>query len=284
MEPFAYRGRDGEPGVYCLERWGTRFPFVTAGISSRVGGVSEPPYDSLNCALHVADDPDRGIANRKRLAASLGVPFESWTCAEQVHGCRVAVVTSADRGKGSVAREDAIPDTDGLITRQPGIWLTAFFADCVPLYFFDPVRRAVGLAHAGWKGTALKIAERTVESMRQSFGTDPADLLAAIGPSIGACCYEVDEPVIDRIRATLDDIGETDADAVIRSTNDGKYRLNLQEMNRRIMIKAGILPIHIEVSTICTGCRRDRLFSHRKEGGTTGRMVAWIGMGLKASR
>lgn len=285
MEPFRLAETPGGPSRLHIERWEREYPDLSAGMTTRIGGVSEGVYDSLNCALHIQDNPKRVVENRKRLAEALHIPFEAWTCGEQVHESAVAIVGRADRGRGRLKREDAFPNTDALVTNEPGVWLTSFYADCVPLYFYDPVRSVVGLAHAGWKGTVLQIAGRTVAAMTEAFGSRPADVLAAIGPSIASCCYEVDDRVIARIDNCLSEIG---ADAqtrsqVLASAGDGKWMLSLQEMNRQIMIKAGILPTHIEMCGMCTGCRTDLFFSHRKEKGATGRMASWIGLKVRTS-
>jgi YfiH family protein len=283
MEPFVYvpAKTKEEPSLFMLESWMKRFPGLTAGFTSRHGGVSEPPYGTLNLGLHVQDNPAHVVANRQRLAEAIGVPFAAHTYAEQVHGTNVAVIGPGQQGAGRNDRESALPNTDGLVTAETGIALNLMYADCVPLYFFDPVRHAVGIAHAGWKGTVGNIVRSTVSLMEEAFGTKPEHLLAAIGPSIGVCCYEVDEKVVERVRNVLDEI---DAGAVDRAQTlqagraPGKYQLSLQNMNRLLMRKAGILSSHIEVSTLCTGCGTDRFFSHRKEGGRTGRMVAWIAL------
>jgi hypothetical protein len=229
----------------------------------------------------VSDNPADVIANRERLAQAIGVDTRAVTYAEQVHGNEVVTVSARDKGKGVYSRESAIQAKDGFITNEAGVFLHALFADCVPLYFFDPVRRAIGLAHAGWKGSVLQIARETVLAMRNAFGSNPFDLLAVIGPSIGGCCYEVDGNVLSRVQEVLREIGSDapeDSEDVFRLKGEGKYLLNLQQLNRHIMIKAGILPTNIEISTLCTSCRTDMFFSHRKEGGTTGRMAAWIGI------
>jgi YfiH family protein len=155
------------------------------------------------------------------------------------------------------------------------------YADCVPLYFFDPVRHAVGLAHAGWKGTVGGIARMAVRRMTESFGSKPEELLAAIGPSIGVCCYEVDEAVAAKVRPVLEEIGPEpeQQERVLQSGRSaGKYMLDLQTFNRLLLLEAGILSAHIELSHLCTSCNTDRFFSHRAEGGRTGRMVAWIAL------
>lgn len=287
MEPFQLKQKPGEPVFVTIERWEREHPCLSAGMTTRHGGVSGGPYESMNCALHIQDEPADVIENRRRLADALGWPFEAWTCGEQVHDRRVAVVTLADRGKGRTSREDAFQHTDAIVTNEPGIWLTSFYADCVPLYFFDPVQQVVGLAHAGWKGTVLRIASDTIRTMSETFGSDTSDVLTAIGPSIGICCYEVDDTVISRIDSCLNEIG---ADPELRQNvyrpgaENGKWMLSLQELNRQIMIKAGILPTHIEICGMCTGCRTDLFYSHRKENGATGRMASWIGLRSERQR
>lgn len=279
MEPFV-RAQE-VPSLLKISSW---MPFgdISAGFTGRGGGRGSAPYDSFNAALHVGDNPSTVLANRQLLAETLGFRLEDWTCGEQVHGCRVATVTAKDKGRGARSREDAFADTDGLITDVPGVLLTSFYADCVPLYFYDPVAGAVGLAHAGWKGTVLEIARMMVIEMERIFGSRPEHVRAAIGPSIGACCYEVDETVLKRVRSlegVHDDKDWQEAASVLApSASSDKAMLNLKELNRRIMIKAGILPSHIECTTWCTSCSVDIFFSHRKENGITGRMTSWIGL------
>lgn len=253
---------------------------LTAGFTGRKGGVSLAPYDSLNLAFHVGDRPDDIIENRRRTAAALGFSLEDWTCGEQVHGVHVGVVREGDKGRGSQDRTSAFQDTDGLITNIPGVLLTSFYADCVPLYFGTDTG-AVGLAHAGWKGTLGGIAHEMVSKMAAEYGSRPEHILAAIGPSIGVCCYEVDDRVMDRVRESV--LGQHTTDEVTKSAiyldkGQGKYMLNLKEINRHIMIKAGILAEHIECTSWCTSCNHDLFFSYRKDEGTTGRMASWIGM------
>lgn len=273
MEPFVQTTVQ-EVGVLFLSKWMEKDPGLTAGISSRRNGHSDAPFASLNCGLHVGDDAQRVVLNRQALAKAVGVPLEQWTFGEQVHGCRVQRVAKDDAGRGILTRDDAFQGADAFVTDEPGLVLGGLFADCVPLYFFDPVRRAVGLAHAGWRGTVLKVAEKTIMAMQEQLGSRPEELWAAIGPSIGRCCYEVDESVATMVRTELNGLADTGLEA----HGTGKFRLDLQELNRQIMIKAGILPFHIEISTRCTGCRPDLFFSHRREQGRTGRMAAWIGL------
>ncbi|WP_438433428.1 peptidoglycan editing factor PgeF [Gorillibacterium sp. sgz500922] len=282
MEPFQYRAASEGPGLFGLDAWTERFPLLAAGFTSRTGGESADPYASLNCGLHVGDSPEEVVANRERTAAALATRLEDWAYAEQVHGSRVARVTAADKGRGTRERDSEFPATDAFVTNEPGVMLALLYADCVPLYFFDPVTRSVGLAHAGWKGTAARIAAETIRAMEREFGASASDIQAAIGPSIGQCCYEVDEGVVARMREALGEAAEKEPERYFEPAEGGKSRLDLQQVNRQIMIKAGILPASIEVTGLCTSCRTDLLFSHRKENGRTGRMQAWIG--LKSDR
>ncbi|MGG1618130.1 peptidoglycan editing factor PgeF [Paenibacillus sp. NRS-1782] len=291
MEPFVVNtgatgvasttdGTHPLPELLYIQSWVKQVRGLTAGFTGRHGGVGEVPYESLNCAFHVGDDPEKVIRNRQLIAKQLGFVPEAWTCGEQVHGNHVAVVKAADRGRGFADRASAFQDTDGLLTDVPGILLTSFYADCVPLYFCDPVRRVVGLAHAGWKGTVAEIALKMVQMMQTEYGSQPSDLLAAIGPSIGSESYEVDEHVMSQIRVLEHDCPGNDKweGTVYFPLGGGKALLDLKQCNRHIMMKAGILPSRIECTTLCTSSRSDLFFSYRKEGGVTGRMASWIGL------
>ncbi|RAP76925.1 peptidoglycan editing factor PgeF [Paenibacillus montanisoli] len=279
MEPFVQGDKHADaaksPSLFLL--WANKFNGVTAGFSGREGGGSGMPWQSLNCGLHVGDVHEDVVRNRSLLTDALGWPFEAWTCAEQVHGNHVHIVKAEDRGKGRESRASSIADADALVTIEKNVLLTSFYADCVPLYFYDPAREVAALAHAGWKGTVLEIARLTVERMADEFGCDPATIQAGIGPSIGMCCYEVNDVVLNRVRPLIAAM-KLDPASIIEPTEEGKARINLKELNRQIMIKAGILPSHIECSEWCTGCSTNLFFSHRMEGGATGRMVSWIGM------
>ncbi len=281
MEPFVQK--QGMPVLLELEPW-RGYREITAGFTARQGGAGKPPYESFNCAFHVGDDPDDVLSNRRMLAESLGFSLDAWTCGEQTHGKHIEVVTEADRGRGSRTRASAFQSTDGLLTNVPGVLLTSFYADCVPLYFYDPVERVAGLAHAGWKGTVAEIAGAMVSKMTEVYGSKPQHVLAAIGPSIGECCYEVDDYVMNHVLQLEETLALTtssgrEQDLYSKSlSDDSKSMLNLKELNQRIMIKAGILPTHIECTTWCTSCNTEMFFSYRKEQGITGRMTSWIGI------
>ncbi|HEX7056145.1 MAG TPA: peptidoglycan editing factor PgeF [Bacilli bacterium] len=281
MEPFIAEENTQNPPLLYLPKWTKRFPNLTAGFTTRLGGVGGGRFASLNCALHVGDNAADVLANRAIVARAIGMEADSWTCAEQVHGCKVACVGRADKGKGRLSRASAVGEFDALITVEKGVLLTAFFADCVPLYFLDPEHEAIAIAHAGWRGTAQNIVHKTVQALAAQFGSDPAKLSAAIGPAIGPCCYEVGDDVVSAIAAQLGENREKIAKVEqLPPSADGKTAktlLDLKEANRQFMIKAGILPANIEISRRCTSCDSRLFFSHRRDGGPTGRMAAWIG-------
>ncbi|NOU76134.1 peptidoglycan editing factor PgeF [Paenibacillus sp. LMG 31458] len=280
MEPFVKQAKEDGPVLFTIASWMEQYSELTVGFTSRHGGVSRAPYATLNSGLHVNDVPEHVVRNRELIAEAVGQPFEAFTYAEQVHGNEVTIVSLQEKGMGRASRETAIQAKDGFITNEKGIVLCAQFADCVPLFFYDPVKRVAGLAHAGWKGTVLNISMATISLMTHTFGSQPTDIRAAIGPSIRACCYEVDETVANRVNQVLKDIkaSSEERQAVMVDKGNGKYMLNLQELNRKLLLQAGILSSHIEVSQLCTSCSTDLFFSHRKEGGSTGRMIAWIGL------
>lgn len=280
MEAFMEDHSAKGPSLFLLSEWNSDNSNLTAGFTGRNGGVSGGQWHSLNVGLHVGDDAADVVANRQRLAAAIDWPFEAWTCADQVHGNKVYKVTAADKGKGSLSLDDVIKGCDAIITNEPNVLLTSFYADCVPLYFYDPEHQAIALAHAGWRGTVQGIAEETIAAMEKEYGTKREKLKAAIGPAIDSCCYEVDGVVIDHVERLIEslELSSEHAQIVLQKSDNSKAHINLKEINRQIMIKAGILPIHIELTKWCTGCRRDLFFSHRMENGLTGRMASWIGI------
>jgi len=244
---------------------------VRAAFSTRSGGVSEGSLSTLNLGLHVGDDPNRVIENRHRFCGALGIDAETLVCGEQVHGNRVAVVGRSDLGRGALDRASAIPLTDALVTADPGVPLAAFFADCVPLLFYDPGQHVIGLAHAGWRGTENRIGLETVRMMQERFGVEPYRLLAAIGPSIGACCYPVGNEVRIRFAAAFG------ADAgILRQTVGEAWMLDLWAANRLVLLEAGLQPENIELAGVCTACHSTQYFSYRAHNGQTGRQAALI--------
>jgi len=244
---------------------------VVHGFTTRTGGVSSEPYTSLNTAFHVGDELENVRANRLNACEALDISPGGLVAGRQVHGQNVAIVDQQDMGKGALSYADALPDTDALVTGTRGLPLSSYYADCVPIFLLDPVHKIAALAHAGWKGTVLKIGQKTVNKMVQDFGTDPANCMAGIGPSIGPCCYEVDDRVIGPLRQEFH--GSPDFYEV---SLPGRWRLNLWEANRWTLLEAGLLPGNIETAAICTCCHPEAFFSYRAQNGTTGRMAALL--------
>lgn len=222
----------------------------------------------MNISTTRGDDPESIEENRRRIASAIGVKTEDFTYTHQTHTTNVAVVTEEDRGRQFM-------ETDGLVTNVPGICLVTFYADCVPLFFVDPVRRAIGLSHSGWKGTVHKMGKVTVERMRDEFGTDPAQVTAAIGPSICQECYEVSEDVIEQFRENFRE--ELWPELFYRKEN-GKYQLDLWRANRAVLVEAGIPEERIAVTNVCTHCNPDILFSHRSSGVKRGNLSAFLAL------
>lgn len=244
---------------------------VAHAFTTRCGGVSSGDFASLNMAFHTGDDPANIYENRRRVCGALGFSAADLVAGKQVHGDRVSLVTGEHRGRGAQSPADVLPDTDALITCRRRVPLSSFYADCVPLFLLDPVHRAIGLAHAGWRGTCLRIGEKTVRAMEEAFGTKAADCLAGIGPSIGPCCYEVDEPVLVRLRESFSRWQD-----LVAPAGPGRWYLNLWEANRRTLLDAGIPDAAVSVAGLCTRCRQDLFFSHRGSGGRTGRMASLL--------
>jgi len=244
---------------------------VTHCFTTRLGGVGSEPYSSMNLAFHVGDNSRTVVLNRKIICSALKVEMGNIISAQQVHGVNIEVVGQGHAGMGAYSYDTAIPDTDGLVTDQPGLILATFYADCVPIFILDPVKKVIASIHAGWKGTIAQIGALAVRKMIDSFDTNPSDCLVGIGPSIGPCCYEVDEPVISNIKDNFKWWNE-----VLRFQEDGRAFLNLWDANRRIMVEAGIKQNNVESARICTCCNRNILFSFRGDKGQTGRMGAFI--------
>lgn len=242
--------------------------------STRLGGVSEGIYASMNLSFTRGDSEEAVRENFRRFSAALGFSPEDIVCSSQTHTANVRVMTEKDRGNG-VTRPGIYEDVDGMITDVPGVVLATFYADCVPLYFIDPAHRAVGLSHSGWRGTAAGIGRVTVRKMQETYGTRPEDIRSAIGPSICQECYEVSEDVILEFRDAFPK--ENWKDLFYRKEN-GKYQLNLQEANRLIMMDAGIPAENISLPGICTCCNPEFLFSHRASKGRRGNLGAFLGI------
>lgn len=244
---------------------------VKAVFSTRQGGISQGAFGTLNLGFHVGDDPGRVLNNRRLLASAAGLPLETWVVGEQVHGAKVAVVGKEEKGRGADSLDTAIKGVDGLATSEPGITLVAFFADCVPIYLVDPVRRAIALAHAGWRGTLFGIATQAVTTLLEAFNCKPLDLWAVIGPAIGPCCYKVDEQMAENFKKEL-----PWAEQVLKAGGNDSWYLDLWEANRLELLDYGLSPQKIAVARTCTFCHPELFFSHRRDGGHTGRLAALL--------
>lgn len=248
-------------------------PGIAHGVSTRHGGASADPFTSLNVGLHVGDDPAIVVANRRRLAAALGLAQGDLVVAAQVHGGVVAVVGAADRGRGARDHASAVAGADALITDAPGVGLLVMVADCVPLLLADPVRRAVGVVHAGWRGLAADVVGNAVRAMARAFGSAPADLRAGIGPCIGAADYAVGDEVFTAMVARF---GPSAAGWF--AALDGERRsLDLAAAARDQLRRAGLAADRIEVAGVSTATD-DRFYSHRASGGRTGRFAGLIAL------
>ncbi|RHR27165.1 peptidoglycan editing factor PgeF [Clostridium sp. AF19-22AC] len=247
---------------------------VRHGFSTRLGGVSEGCYSSLNLSFTRGDREEAVRENFRRMGNALGVRCEDMVFTQQTHTTNVRVVTDQDRGMG-IVRPRSYADVDGLVTNVPGICLVTFFADCVPLYFLDPVKKVIGLSHSGWRGTVGKIGRRTVELMQEQYGCSPADILAAVGPSICQDCYEVSEDVIVQFR---EHFAEKDWPELFYKKENGKYQLDLWKANELVFLEAGIHKEHIAVTNLCTHCNSDILYSHRTTGDKRGNLCAFLAL------
>lgn len=245
---------------------------VKHGFSTRLGGVSTGDCATMNISTTRGDAPEAVEENKRRLAGALGVKVEDFTFTYQTHTTNVAVVREEDRGTRFM-------ETDGMVTNVPGICLVTFYADCVPLYFVDPVKKVIGLSHSGWRGTVHKMGKVTVEKMSEVYGTNPADVVAAVGPSICQDCYEVSEDVIARFR---DSFEECYWQQLFYQKEEqkatGKYQLNLWKANELVLREAGIPKEQIAVTNLCTHCNPNVLFSHRATGGKRGNLSAFLAL------
>ena len=247
---------------------------VKHGFSTRKGGVSTGIFSSMNLNFKRGDDPDAVLENYRRMAAALNMRVEDMVLSDQTHTTNVRVITEEDRGKGILRPQD-YSDVDGMITNVPGIVLVTSYADCVPLYFVDPVRKAIGLSHSGWKGTVGHIGQKTVWKMHEVYGSEPKDIVAAIGPSICQSCYEVSDDVAEAFRANF--TADEAADILLDKGN-GKYQLDLWKANWYVLTDAGILPEHLSVTDLCTACHPELLWSHRKTNGQRGGLSAFLSL------
>lgn len=237
--------------------------------TTRLGGVSEGIFSTMNFSFTRGDKKESVEENFRRIVAVLGCRAEDIVCADQTHTTNIRYVTKADAGKGVVTEKD-YSDIDGLITKEPGIALATFYADCVPLYFADPVKRVIGLAHSGWRGTVGRIGEKMLTKMITDFGCEKQDILVAIGPSICKDCYEVSEDVAEQFKK------EFGREVLEDGKEPGKFQLDLWRANELVFLQAGLVREQITVTDICTCCNDSVLFSHRASRGKRGNLGAFL--------
>lgn len=239
--------------------------------STRLGGVSEGMFASMNLSYTRGDEREAVDENFRRIAQVFDLTPEHFVLSDQTHTTNVRVVTKEDMGKG-VTRKKDYRDVDGLITNEPDLILGTFYADCVPLYFFDPVQKVIALSHSGWRGTVLGMGRVTMEKMQSEFGCRPENLFAAIGPSICQDCYEVSEDVAEEFCRAFPG---REKELLLAKANQ-KYQLDLWKANELLLLDAGIQREHLEITDICTCCNPRYLFSHRASMGKRGNLGAFL--------
>ena len=245
---------------------------VHHAFSTRRGGMSQGFYASMNLGFKRGDDAQTVMSNFQRMSQATGIYVGDMVFSDQVHGDRILYVDQQYRGSG-ILKQPMLEQVDGLITNKKHVALVTFHADCVPLFFLDPVRDVIGLAHAGWKGTLKKIGASMIRRMQEDFGSDPADVLVGIGPSIGPCCFEVGADVFKPFREAFP---QQAGGMILSAATEDKRYLDLWQANEAALLEAGVTAAHITVTDLCTKCHPDYYFSHRFMGNRRGTMAAFL--------
>lgn len=244
---------------------------VKHAFSTRIGGVSSAPYETMNLSFTRGDRAENVTENIRLFCNAVGVSYESLVASNQDHHTQIRRVGKSECGIGIRFPADR-KSVDGLITNEPGVTLVTHYADCTPLFFLDTQKKAIGLSHAGWRGTVAQIGMLTVRKMQEEFNSDPADILVGIGPSIGPCCFEVDRDVAEAFAV----LQQSTQKPFVEKNGNGKYQVNLWEANKQILLSAGILEQHVVLAEICTCCNNTWLWSHRATKGIRGGMAAML--------
>ncbi len=246
--------------------------FIGHCFTTRRGGVSEDYLTSLNLGFSRGDKRENVDKNFDIICSALGVKKENCVTLKQVHSTKIVKADESLKGMGIKEDFERI-EADGLVTNQRGVVLVTFHADCVPLYFVDTKNKAIGMAHAGWRGTADGMAKAMLDKMKEEYGSEPSDIKAAIGPSIGVCCFQVDEPVAEIFRSKFDF-----AEKFIYNdeTAENKYKIDLWGTNKELLMINGVKEENIEVGGLCTKCNPDIFYSHRVMGENRGTMGAFL--------
>ncbi len=245
--------------------------FIKHAFSTRLGGVSKGIFSTMNLAFNRGDKKEDVVENYHRLCESIGLDFDTLVASAQDHNTFVRCVTSENCGVGITKPRD-IESVDALITNEKNVTLVTYYADCTPLFFVDTNKKAIGLAHAGWRGTVGRIGEKVIRKMTAKFNTNPKDLKCAVGPAVSKCCYEVDKVCADEFYK----LSDLDTSKFIIPKQNNKFMIDLLETNRQILIKSGVLPNNITVSDLCTKCNSNFLWSHRATNGRRGTMCAMM--------
>lgn len=249
---------------------------VHHGFSTRLGGVSSGEFATMNFNLTRGDDPANVEENFRRFCGAIGCDWDKAVLSHQTHTVNVEVVTADMVTPGRTMMEKKpFVHVDGLITDVPEAVLVTSFADCVPLFFLDPVRHVIGLSHSGWRGTVNRMGAVTVDRMKEVYGCRPEEILACVGPSICSDCYEVGPEVAEEFRAAFP---SQEADQILHKNAAGKYQLDLWKANELILLHAGISGEHMAVTNVCTCCNPDLLFSHRYTKGKRGNLSAFLSL------
>lgn len=239
--------------------------------TTREGGVSKDIYSTMNLSFTRGDDEKSVMENYRRIAAVMKEDITAFVCSDQTHTTNVIRVGKAERGIG-ITKEKPYTDVDGLVTNESGVVLSTFYADCVPLFFVDTKNKAIGLSHSGWRGTVGRMGHKTLVKMKEEYGTNPEDVVAAIGPSICQSCYEVSEDVAYKF---IEEFEGFEKEILIDKGN-GKYQLDLWKANEIVLLQSGIVKENLAVTNICTCCNPKLLFSHRASAGKRGNLGAFM--------
>lgn len=265
---FIYKGTNKGTGLYCAEAL-DKAGGVSHGFSTREGGITvDPPKASLNLSWTRCGSPEEVIANFKIFAEGAGIDYDDMAVVNHEHGANVLRIAHEHRGRGFY--KDPLPPCDGIITDDPTVTLVTSHADCGAYFFYDPVHRAIGMAHAGWKGTLLRIGAEMARRMAEEFDTDPSDIIAATGPCICRDCFEVDADLGEKFQSEFGYPG------ISRPGRQGKAYVDLELAAAVQFVEAGIRPESITLMNACTYENRQHFFSHRRDKGITGSMAAYI--------
>lgn len=245
--------------------------FINHAFSTKLGGVSKDEFSSMNLSFNRGDPDNNVIENYKRFCDAAGFDFNTLVATAQDHNTFVRTVTEKEIGIGITKPKD-LTSVDGLITNIPNVTLVIYFADCTPILLIDPVKKAIGAVHSGWRGTVKEIGAVAVKKMQSEYNTNPNDLICTIGPAISKCCYEVDKNVFDE----FDKLKHLSPNKFTKNIGNGKYMIDLLETNKQILINCGVQERNITVSDLCTKCNSELLFSHRATNGKRGGMAAFI--------